>query len=195
MEQANELAKLVSEVLVLRYTNRAGWARANVPVALMQSVADHCYGSTIIAMAIALLGNIEPSRSMVLAAVHDLGETRTGDIALPMRRLLENVKVDKEVVDQLAEQAQRRELFPNAQEFLETALEEFRAKKTLSAQIAYDANVIEMGVQALQYQRQGFSTQEWLNDVEKPGGLLTPFGRELWYAIRREPDFFAPRLR
>lgn len=187
-QQVLATAQLVLELLTLKNAPRTGWTRVGVPLASLETVAAHSYGSMIIAVILAFLEKREAGRSAVLSAIHDAGETRTSDITPLLSRILEQHGLSRDEIDRTAEEEQREGLPRNMRNFLGDVLEEFRAAETPDAQIAQDAQLIDRGLQALLYQRQGYPTQSWVEEILPK--LYTGSGKILWQTILDSPDIF-----
>lgn len=185
-----EIAMLLLELLTLKDFPRGGWPRARIPLAEQETVAGHSFGSGAIAMILAVLqGNdVDVGKAIMLAILHDIGETRSQDIAHPLRDILEQLGLPKDRVDQMAEELQRQDLPKWLQTFLRETLEESRKKETLEAKIAGDADLIDLGIQALLYQRRGHPTQEFVDGIDHQ--LQTDAGKRLWELIRGDPEIF-----
>lgn len=184
-----KIAALLVEFLTLKNITRSGWARVGIPPVAQETVAAHSFGSGVIAIILGEIegGDIDVGRVAILAILHDAGETRTGDIALLLRDILEERGLPKSQVDQRAEELQRQGLPEWLQGFLREILEEFRNKETLEAKIAEDAQLIDMGIQALWYQRQGYPTRDFFQ-IESQ--LMTDAGKTLWRLIQADPNIF-----
>jgi putative hydrolases of HD superfamily len=187
---SQKIAWLLVEILTLKNTTRAGWARVGVPPGVQETVATHSFGAGVVAAILsAVQGDaINAGRATMLAVLHDIGETRTGDIAHPLRDIIEEQGLPKEQVDQRAEQLQRQGLPVQLQAFLRTALEEFRSGESLEAKTAKDAEFIELGIQALRYQGQGYPTGQFIEGIA--ASLQTEAGQQLWELIRGDPEIF-----
>lgn len=184
-----QIATLLLEFLTLKNVTRTGWARAGIPPAMQETVAAHGFGSGATAIILAVLqGNdTDVGKAAMLAIIHDVGETRSGDIHRILKDILEQLGLPKDQVDQKSEELQRQGLPKWLQTFLRETMEEVREKKTLEAKIAGDADLIDLGIQALWYQRQGYPTQEF---TEIDSQLQTEAGKALWKLIREDPEIF-----
>lgn len=184
----SKMAALILELFTLNNTVRTGWGRAGVPVNEQGTVASHSFGSAAIAYILAVThgGEIDPYRTVTLALLHDTGETRTADIPRLLKEILEEQGLSKEQIDQRAEELQRQGLPRWLQTSLKEPLEEYRRGETAEAQIAFDAQLIDLGVQALWFQRRGYPTEEFTAGVEPE--LRSEVGRNLWKLICETPD-------
>lgn len=85
----NNFIELMSLVERLKLTRRTGWLRHGVPVAEAESIADHMYRMSLIAMlqlpdAVQLLSGdsvkVDRQRCVKMALVHDMAECIVGDL-------------------------------------------------------------------------------------------------------------------
>ena len=182
-----KIAALLLELLTLKNVTRTGWARVGIPPAAQETVAAHSFGSGAIAIILAgLQGNgTDVGKAAMLAILHDIGETRSGDINHVSKGILEQLGLPKDQVDQRAEELQRQGLPKWLQTFLRETLEESHKKESLEAKIAGDADLIDLGIQALLYLRQGYPTQEF---SEIDSQLQTEVGKALWKLIKEDPE-------
>ena len=126
-----------------------------------------------------------------------------------IKEILEEQGLSKDQIDQRAEQLQRHGLPRGPQNFLKSALNEYRQGETLEAKIAYDAQLIDSGIQALlcpktqavpnQWWSSGFDltparvgecpSQEWVGHFELDPEAVVGFSDFLSAATseRREP--------
>ena len=190
------LAELIYELSSLEYTVRAGWARLGIPPSIQETVADHSFGSSIIAIILAVIdGTVDVGKVATLALLHDAAETRTGDMTPPLLEILDDIGVSRRRIEERAEELQRHGLPEDIQDLFRKTLEEYRAKETPEAKIASDAQLIDMGIQAIRYMSQGYTTTEFVGEIASR--LQTDVGRELWSLIRENlkmsGDWFSRR--
>ncbi|ESQ22978.1 MAG: putative hydrolases of HD superfamily [uncultured Acidilobus sp. MG] len=60
---------------------RSGWMLRGVPSSLAETVAEHSYAAALIAAEVAQRVGADPYEAALIALVHDLAETKVGDIA------------------------------------------------------------------------------------------------------------------
>jgi Predicted hydrolases of HD superfamily len=60
---------------------RSGWMLRGVPPSLAETVADHSYAAALIAAEVAQKVGADPYKAALMALIHDLAETKVGDIA------------------------------------------------------------------------------------------------------------------
>ena len=100
-----------------------------------ESVAEHSHRAMIIAYFLAKLCKAQAEKAMMMAAFHDMAETRTGD----------SDWVQKQYLSQDEQKALDRQLLPlgGIASGLKLILKEYKERKSLESQIAKDADYIE----------------------------------------------------
>lgn len=141
----------------LKRLYRQGWLKRGLPEGLCESVAEHTFGTALLALLIAgragdggAMGRIDVARAAMLALVHELGESYAGDIT-PVDGVCAK---DKE---RLEREAIRRALggHPDLEWFL-SLWEEFEAGSTPEARFVKQLDRLEMGLQAALQDAEGF---------------------------------------
>jgi putative hydrolase of HD superfamily len=129
----DRIVEFLFEVGMLKRTPRSGWQFLG---AGSESVAEHVFRVVMIAFVLARMeDNVDADRVMRLALVHDLPETRTGDLNY----------VNQKYVSADEERA-ARDLsagLPFGDELSEL-MREYREEKTAESVIAHDADQLEM---------------------------------------------------
>lgn len=100
-----------------------------------ESVAEHSQRVTIIAYILAKKLDVDPLKTMTMAAFHDLSESRTGDSNWHHKEYI--VQHEEE-----AWEAQLKLIGENSEE-LKQLLKEYKERKTPESQLAKDADNIE----------------------------------------------------
>ena len=152
---------------MLKRTPRSGWQFLG---AGSESVADHVFRTTMIAFVLARMnGDVDADKVLRLALVHDLPETRTGDLNYVNQKY---VRADE------AQAAQdMSEGLPFSDELREL-LTEYRDEKTPEAILAHDADQLEMLLQLKEHMDGGSpSAEDWTPFVLRR--LRTDIAREL----------------
>ncbi|MCD4749162.1 MAG: HD domain-containing protein [Thermoanaerobaculales bacterium] len=164
----DRIVDFLFEVGMLKRTPRSGWHF--LPGAEGESVADHVFRMTMIAWVLSRLdGNVDSDHVLELALVHDLPETRTGD--------LNYVHQKYTTVDEANAARAQSEGLPFGDE-LEGLLREYREGETPESALAHDADQLEM-LLSLKERLDGgaAAAQEWVPFVLKR--LRTDAARDL----------------
>lgn len=126
-------ARFLFEVGALESTPRSGYALLRVAP---QSVAAHSYRQAMIAFVLARsMSGVDLGRALTMCLVHDLPETRTGDLHHLAQRYAR--------VDDAAVLADQTHDLDTAEEIREL-YEEYRAGQTIEARVVKDADQLEL---------------------------------------------------
>ena len=146
----------------LKYKIRSGWDKShwNVSKDRLESIAEHVYGTCILALSIdsEFKTNLDINKVIKMLVLHELGEVIIGDIT-PFDNITSEEKMIKE------HEAMREVVgdLINQKEFL-SLLFEFDEKKTKEAIFAHHCDKLEADIQAKIYQDMG--CQHPLNEQE-----------------------------
>jgi putative hydrolase of HD superfamily len=158
-----ELAKFLYEVGLLKRMRRSGWWVAGIRDP--ESVAEHTFRTAILGYILARLEGADPLKTAMICLIHDLPETRIGDLHRVNDRYLDSREAQKRAWgDQL------QSLPEKVADALKDLYELWDDQNSLEAKIARDADLLECFIQALEYRAQGCSSLEkW---IEKTGATL-----------------------
>jgi putative hydrolase of HD superfamily len=138
----------------LKTIKRAGWAK--IGVREPESVADHTYRVSMLALILGKKLKVSENKLLKLALLHDLAEARTGDFISDGERKEitreEKSKLEKRAVKEMAK------LFSGGREIL-SLWKEFDEGKTKEAKIALELDKLEMAIQALEYEKAGMKKE------------------------------------
>ncbi len=137
----------------LKYKIRSGWDEThwNVSKERLESVAEHVYGTCILALSIdsEFETNLNVDKIIKMLVLHELGEVIIGDIT-PFDNITPEEKMKREhaaMKDVLGDLVKNEEYF--------ALLLEFDAKKTREAVFAHLCDKLEADIQAKVYQDMG----------------------------------------
>lgn len=137
----------------LKYKIRSGWDKShwNVSKDRVESIAEHVYGTCILALSIdsEFKTNLDINKVIKMLVLHELGEVIIGDITpfdniTPEEKMKKEHEAMREVIGDLVNQG----------EFL-SLLFEFDEKKTKEAIFAHHCDKLEADIQAKVYQDMG----------------------------------------
>ena len=178
-KQISNIITLLNRAGVLKIVKRTGWVLEGIKDA--ESVADHTWRMSLL---ISLLApkTLNKEKLLEMNNIHDLGEIGVGDIKW---------ETGKKVIGD--QEAKRKDemivmetIFGNyadGKKYIKL-LQEFNEQKTPEAKFLKQIDKLEMALQALEYEQQGYSptrlNQFWEN-AEKylEGQSLEPIFREL----------------
>ena len=137
----------------LKNIPRKGWVE-KLGIDSPESVADHCYITTLMAMVLSDLQNLDTKKIMKMAILHDLAESITGDftpdsISKKEKKILEN-KAMNELLKKLPESI--------VKEYV-SLWSDYQNNTTEESEIVHDIDKLEMALQAKIYSKQGFSRE------------------------------------
>lgn len=167
------VAAFVYEMGSLKHLQRSGWNLLGIPNP--ESVAEHSFRVTMIAMTLAALDGADIGRAAALAAFHDGHESRVSDIHSVGRAYLDSKTPEAVTAHQTSD-------WPDgaAKAFAELTAE-YEAAETAEARLARDADKIETLAQAIEYAAQGHDTAGW--QETSLAALRTDVGKQLAQAV------------
>jgi len=136
----------------LKRLYRQGWLKRGLPKSVCESVADHSYGTAILALFLAgrpPFDGVDPAKACMMALAHELCEVYAGDITpvdgvdAEEKQRLERDSLER-ATDGLAAAGELRALW-----------EEFEEGSTPEAAFVRRLDRLEMGIQAAVYRAEG----------------------------------------
>ncbi len=157
----------------LKRIPRSGWVKRGVPAP--ESVADHTFRTTLIAMVLSDLHGLDTQNAMRMAVLHDLAEVIIGD---PLPKERSGGDVD------LREEAAMKSLLEKLPERLKALYnktwQEFREGTSEEARLVREADTLERLLQAFEYESGGaLGLQEFWEDITKGGSYTAGLFNEL----------------
>ncbi|RLG81140.1 MAG: phosphohydrolase [Thermoprotei archaeon] len=142
---------------------RTGWMIRGIPPSIAETVSQHSYASSIIALYLAeKLGKrgvkVDLYKAAVLALLHDLPEAFTGDILRPFS--IEHIPRKEEI--ELAVLEREVEL-----ESIKRLYREYVEQTTVESRIARLADYIATYIQAVVYKEKGYRVDDIIAGVRK----------------------------
>lgn len=140
--------------LELKKVPRKGW-KSKADIEHPESVADHSYGTAIMAMVLSDLQKLDTQKIIKMALLHDLAETVIGDfmpgeISKEIKNTSENDAM-KEILSKLPESI--------AEEYLKI-WQEYLQANTRESILLHDVDKMEMAIQAAKYSSEGISGEK-----------------------------------
>lgn len=149
---ATPLLRAMYEFQHLKTLYRQGWLRAGVPRDQCESVAEHSMGVAMLSLflADAHFPELDRTKILLLALLHDFGEIHAGDIVPGKMSLEEKHELEKAAVERVLAK------LPNGKEYL-AVWEEYEACETPEARLVKQVDRLEMGIQASVYEHENFA--------------------------------------
>jgi len=151
-----EILNFLKYSLNLKNVQRQGWID-KLSIQNPESVADHSYSMAIIAMIISDLENYDTEKILKMTLLHDLAESKIGDIT-PEQMTCENKKkIENEAFEKIICQ------LPNVlkSQYVEI-WKEYQNNNSKESQLVHQVDRLEMALQAKMYEKNGKS----LGDIE-----------------------------
>jgi putative hydrolase of HD superfamily len=175
-----QIIDFFNQAMRLKQLKRAGWRRCGVEPC--ESVAEHAFGVSVLALILAETANVDRGKCLALAVAHDLAESVVGDIT-PRDGVHpdEKQRRERQAISKLS-----RDL-GNGQ--LPKLWEEYEQGATPEAKLVRDLDVIEMAWQARSYVQQKLlgpaSADEFIASARQR--VKTDLGRRLLHAVIAQP--------
>jgi putative hydrolase of HD superfamily len=175
---------------------RSGWVSHGINVQEVESVADHSYSTTVLAMLLADLEvadgrRINIERVLRLALLHDLPEALTFDIS---KSYLEYLGSRGEAIKSELEQAAWKHLIKTIgrgavrQRYAELQ-SEFNAEETIESKVVHAADRLDILLQIVEYHRRGYPkaifADLWKSSNQKVRGSKLLSVRKLYTIVAR----------
>lgn len=148
-----ELDKVIRDFLTLKKIRRTGWQLRGIRDG--ESIADHCFGVVFLTYYLSSLieNKIDRNKAVSIAIVHEIGETRVGDIPFVTLKYFQNK-------DSMETQAIEDVLMPLGSDIAKESLElfkEFEEGNSIEGRFVKAIDKLEMLVTAAEYEKAGFS--------------------------------------
>ena len=153
-----KLFKFSEVVGRLKNVRRSGWI-SHVGIEDPESVADHSFRCAILAMCIGDLADVDIEKLVKMLLLHDIQEALTGDYDIFAKK-----KIGIKKFRAQEKNAAREILSQLPSELMEEYVavwEEFEDRKTREAILANDIDKIEMMMQALEYEKEGYDPEKF----------------------------------
>jgi 5'-deoxynucleotidase YfbR-like HD superfamily hydrolase len=167
------VAAFLFEAGHLKNIPRAGWLLLGMQQP--ESVAEHSFRIGVVGIALATLEGADIGRVAALCLMHDMHETRIGDVPSVGRAYVTTAVPEAITANQVS--SMPAEVAAVFQEI--TA--EYEDTETLESRVAHDADKIETLLQASEYLTQGYAAQPWQDTSIQ--ALRTESGKQLAQAI------------
>lgn len=168
---------LLFEIGSLRNVPRA-WQQ--VLSGKVQNIVEHTYRVTMIAWIIAVAEKADIGKVIRMCLIHDLGESRTGDVAFLHRGYVERH-------EELAGEHMFQDTLLGKESL--TLLREYEARKTLEAKIVKDADNLDVDLELKEMAKIGDSAAARMQKEHRPKiraqKLYTKTAKKMWDDIKR----------
>ncbi len=148
-----ELDKVFRDFLTLKKLRRTGWQLRGIHEG--ESIADHCFGVVFLTYFLSSLvkTKLDRNKAVSIAVIHEIGETRVGDIPFVALKYFENK-------DEMETKAIEDVLSPLGNGITKESLDlfrEFEDGTTVEGRFVKAIDKLEMLATAAEYEKAGFS--------------------------------------
>ena len=137
----------------LKNIPRQGWID-KLSIDHPESVADHSYSMSIMAMIISDLGNYDSEKILKMVLLHDLAESKIGDFTPGQISKDEKEKIENQAFHEIMENLPTR----ISSEYAEI-WKEYQNQISVESQFVHQIDRLEMALQAKIYQKSGSSKE------------------------------------
>jgi putative hydrolase of HD superfamily len=157
-----DIIDLAKEIGRSKKIRRSGWVREGVNSA--ESVADHSFRVVVLCMVLANYFKVDQTKLIKMAIIHDLGETKTGDLVVERGKKVNPVEKTKK--EMLEDQAVVELLGKFGKEY-HLVFHEMIERKTPEAKLFWQLDKLEMAIQAKEYEKEnGIKAKEFYENAK-----------------------------
>jgi putative hydrolases of HD superfamily len=167
------MATFLFEAGHLKNLPRSGWLLLGLTHP--ETVAEHSFRVGLVGIALAALEGADPGRTAALCLMHDVHETRIGDVPSVGRAYVTTA------VPEAVTAHQTSGMPDELAKVFQDLTAEYEATETLESKVAHDADKVETLLQASEYRTQGYSAEAWQDTSIQ--ALRTESAKQLAQAI------------
>jgi len=138
----------------LKKVPRKGW-KTKLGVINPESVADHSYSTSMIAMVFADIQKLDTIKVIKMSLLHDLAESIVGDFTPEEISKNEKIKLENNAIKKILNYLPSKQSI----EYL-LILKEYVQKQTEEAILVHETDKFEMAIQAMNYYDEGFNKEK-----------------------------------
>ena len=162
----------------LKNISRQGWID-KLSLENPESVADHTFSMAIVGMVISDLENLNSEKILKMILLHDLAESKVGDIVPDKMSVEEKQRLENSAFDQIVKTLPES-IISNYVDIWK----EYQENNSIESQIVHQIDKLEMALQAKIYQSQGYSKENLESFFESAKSSIThPRLKELFTKI------------
>ena len=165
----------------LKNIPRQGWID-KLSIDHPESVADHSYSMSIMAMIISDLGNYDSEKILKMVLLHDLAESKIGDFTPGQISKEKKEKIENNAFYEMIGKLPR-----SIKSKYEEIWKEYQQQTSLESQIVHQIDRLEMVLQAKMYQKSGSSKENISSFLQTAKSEIThPKLKEIFTKIVEE---------
>ncbi|MEW6043556.1 MAG: HD domain-containing protein [Thermoproteota archaeon] len=146
-QENTNLVEFFKTVLKLKTTPRQGWID-KLGLQNPESVADHCFSTTVIAMVLSDKKNLDTVRIIKMSLLHDLAEAITGDLTPDKVSKAKKIEMENTAMTRILanlDDAQKSEYL--------AIWNEYQTNNSKEAKLLHQIDKLEMAMQASEYNK------------------------------------------
>jgi 5'-deoxynucleotidase YfbR-like HD superfamily hydrolase len=147
------IAAFLFEAGHLKNLPRSGWLLLGIKQP--ESVAEHSFRVGLVGILLAAMEGADPGRTAALCLMHDVHETRIGDVPSVGRAYVTTA------VPEAVTAHQTSGMPDSVAKTIQELTAEYEATETLESKVAHDADKVETLLQASEYKTQGYAAEPW----------------------------------
>jgi len=157
----------IESAIKLKNLPRQGWIRVGIPLSVVESVADHCYNTAMLSLLLVDLHNelykdeqLSSELVMRIAIVHDLPECKYQDFDKQVEILVGKdhyLEFKTQILTNASNELLSLILNENVKELWRKTLDDVIVKSSREAKFVSYVDKLEVIVQALAYEKQGYN--------------------------------------
>jgi putative hydrolase of HD superfamily len=160
-QENTNLVKFFKTVLKLKTTPRQGWVD-KLGLQDPESVADHCFLTTVIAMTLSDKKNLDTTRIIKMSLLHDLAEAVTGDLTPDKVPKTKKIAMENAAMNQILANLGE----PQKSEYL-NIWNDYQKNTSKEAKLLHQIDKLEMVLQADDYHKKGHTNTSSFLDSAK----------------------------
>ncbi|WP_428324185.1 HD domain-containing protein [Nitrosopumilus sp.] len=165
----------------LKDISRQGWIE-KLSIDNPESVADHTFSMAVIGMVISDLENLNSEKILKMILLHDLAESKVGDIVPDKMSIEEKQKLENSAFNEIL-----NTLPESIMQNYAAIWKEFQENNSDESKIVHQIDKLEMALQAKIYQSKGYSKEKLETFFESAKSSIThPKLKELFTKIVNE---------
>ncbi len=166
--EAQDIIAFMKDVEALKRVPREGWLARGIEEP--ESVAEHTLGVAFLAVLLAKDRRLDEDKIIKMALLHDLPESRAGDISIFSPKYAEKDRIEKEAAGLImARNPEYKSLW-----------EEYVRGESAEAATVKEADKLELLFQALEYEKRGYSADDfWRGEYDFKG-----LAREIYLRLK-----------
>jgi putative hydrolase of HD superfamily len=153
-QESSDLAELFRTALKLKTIYRQGWID-KLGMKHPESVADHSYSMTLMAMVLSDLKKLDTEKMLKMSILHDLAETTTGDLVPGRKSKTQKEKLENAAIKKILQNLPKQQ---NGKYW--KIWQEYKNNKSKEARLLHQIDKLEMAFQANHYENLGFSKKQ-----------------------------------